>query len=403
MDQYFSIVQQLKTEKDEMCSLLESWVNINSHSENHSGLAEMIDALSSAFVRLDGNIEKVPLHPQKKIDAKGNISYVNLGEALVISKHREAPIQVLLAGHMDTVFPVENPFQRLKTLDENRLSGPGAADMKGGLVVLLKALETLEKSSLAGKIGWEVLINADEEIGSPCSELLFREAAQRHRIGLLFEPSYPDGAIVNERKGSFNFTVTAKGKAAHAGRDFTEGRNAINAIARFICGVNSLTNAYQGITVNVGSVQGGGPVNIVPDYAACSVNIRITHPKDTHRIKASVQEMVDGLGGPNGISMSLHTQTVRPPKPFDAKNQQLYESLKTCAASLGIDLKWRPSGGVCDGNILSAAGLPTVDSLGVIGGGLHTPGEYLLADSLVQRSQLAAYFLMNIAMGKISV
>lgn len=390
-----TLLKQIESAEEEMLSLLESWVNINSYTDNLEGLALMTDALISAFSPLQGEMQRIILPPRKKIDSKGNLYEAPVGNALVITKHPHAPIKVILGGHMDTVYPPDSPFQHFNKIDSDRCQGPGVADMKGGLVVLLKALETLEKSPFAGKIGWEVIINPDEEIGSPCSEALFIEAAQRNRFGLIFEPSFPDGSLVNERKGSLNFTVAARGKSAHAGRDFFQGRNAVIALARFILGVNALTNRYSGITVNVGYVQGGGPVNIVPDFAMCRINIRVMNLKDVVRIKESIQEMTNGSTEPD-VEMTLYEDSARAPKPFDNKNQKLFETFKECAASLGVSIKWQASGGVCDGNILSAAGLATIDTLGVVGGCIHTPDEYCLINSLVERAKLTAYFLMKL-------
>lgn len=403
MISYLPLLQQLEFQQTEMLDLLESWVNINSGSENLEGLAAMINALSSAFAVLDGNLRKVDLPGYQKIDSKGNINEAKVGQALVISKHPDAPIHIFLGGHMDTVYPLAHSFQKAKKIDQDLFQGPGAADMKGGLVILLKALEILEKSPLAGKIGWEVLINPDEEIGSPASESLFTEAAKRNRIGLLFEPTYPDGSIVNERKGSLNFTIIAKGKPAHAGRDFFKGRNAIIALSRFMTAAAALTNQYLGITVNVGFVEGGGPVNIVPDLAVCKLNIRVMRPQDVQLIKDSIQQIVNGCCEPDGATLTLHPQVSRPPKPFDEKNKVLFGLVKEHAASMGIQLNWQPSGGVCDGNLLAAAGLPTVDTLGVVGGNIHTSEEYMLINSLTERSKLAASFLLKIAAGEIVI
>lgn len=402
MDPILSYVNQFPERKDETLQLLQSWVNINSHSENLVGLEEMIHALKTTFSSLEGEIKEITLPPYKKIDSKGLIGEIPVGKALSITKHPQAPFKVFFGGHMDTVYPTTDPFQKGVLLDQ-QYKGPGAADMKGGLLVLFKALEALEQSPYAGKIGWEVLINPDEEIGSPSSEFLLKQAAKRNQLALIFEPSFPDGSIVHERKGSINFTIISRGKAAHAGRDFYSGRNAISALARFILGVETLTNRYKGITVNVGHVEGGGAANIVPDLAICKVNIRITHPKDFSITKESLEEMVKGSVSPDGIAMEIYQHSERPPKPFDEKQQRVFEQLKACAAKFNIDLKWQSTGGVCDGNILAAAGLPTIDSLGVVGGNLHTADEYLLVDSLWERARLVAFYLMKLANQEITL
>lgn len=280
------------------------------------------------------------------------------------------------------------------------MRGPGAADMKGGLVIMLKALEAFDKSPFAEKIGWEVLINPDEEVGSPASEQLFIKRASQFDIGLIFEPAFSDGSLVSERKGSINYTVVAHGKAAHAGRDYYAGRNAITGMARFVQGIETLNDRQRGITINVGTFEGGRSPNIVPDLAICKVNMRFQNPKDLPMIVASVRAMVEGCTTPNGVTFELHDNGIRPPKPFNKANRLLFDALQACAQEIGLDVKWQPSGGVCDGNTLSAAGLPTVDTLGAVGGHIHTHDEYILIKSLAERAKLTAFFLMQLAKNK---
>ncbi len=397
MNSYLPYLEALRSEETNMVHLLESWVNINSFSDNLAGLIKMTDAIETAFSDLEGTKERILLPNRKKTDSKGQWVEIPSAAAFSMQKHPQAPFKVLLAGHMDTVYPPSSSFQSAERLSPEILRGPGVADMKGGLVIMLKALETLEKSPFAGKIGWEVLINPDEEIGSPSSESLFVQRAPHFNIGLIFEPAFPDGSLVNERKGSVNYTVVAHGKSAHAGRDYYAGRNAITAMARFVQGVETLNDRQRGITVNVGSFEGGGPTNIVPDLAISKLNVRLQNPKDLAMISKSIREMVKGATSPDGIIFELHEHTVRPPKLFNKPHPLLFEALKDCAKEFKIDLKWQPSGGVCDGNTLAAAGLPTIDTLGAVGKNIHTHDEFILIPSLVERACLTAYFLMYLA------
>lgn len=394
---YTPYLQLINGQQDQMADLLEGWANINSGSNNLAGLAQMRTALETAFLPLGGTMQTIPLPPRIKIDSLGQTVHVPHGDALRITKHPSASIQVFLGGHMDTVYGPQHPFQKVIRLDKNRMQGPGVADMKGGLVVLLKALTALENSPFAGKVGWEVLINPDEELGSQGSHPLLVEAAKRNRLGLLFEPSLPDGSIVTSRKGSANFTVVAKGRAAHAGRDFASGRNAISALARFINAIEELNNPSEGITINVGHVEGGGPTNIVPDLAICRFNVRVVAPEGLIMIRERLQSEVAKGNQREGITLSLHENVSRPPKPFDRKTEALFLELKKCATDLRLPFDGKPSGGVCDGNILSAEGLPVIDTLGVLGGNIHTADEYVELDSLPQRATLAAYFLMQLS------
>lgn len=220
---------------------------------------------------------------------------------------------------------------------------------------------------------------------------LIAQHAKGHDVGLVFEPSFPDGSIVSARKGSANFTIIARGKAAHAGRDFHLGDNAITKIARFAIEAEALTDDSKEITVNIGHIEGGGPVNIVPDLAVCRLNVRMREDKDLKMVKGKLKELAEKY------AVELTQDSERPPKPFDEKTQQLFAAFKECAAEFGMELKWSPSGGVCDGNTLAGAGLPTIDTLGMVGGGIHTPKEYAELGSLKERAKLLALFLMHFA------
>jgi glutamate carboxypeptidase len=379
-----------------MTDLLETWGNINSGTSNLAGLASMLNALKKAFATLGGEMRELPLPSTKTVDSDGKPIEENFGSLLLITKHPETEFKVLLCGHMDTVYPIGSPFQKVQKTGEIMI-GPGVTDMKGGLLIMLIALQALERSPFAGKIGWEVLINSNEEVGSPESEFFLREAAARNDVGLLYEPAFPDGAIVSTRKGSMNLTVVFKGKAAHSGRDFFQGRNAITAAARFALAVESLTNSDGTITVNIGSMKGGGPINIVPDTAVLGINKRITKSEDLAKMLNQIKELVEKSNAQEGISITLYEYSSRAPKPFDEKNTALFEKIKACAHEMDMDLTARPSGGVCDGNVLSEEGLPTIDTLGVIGGKIHTPQEYVMLNSLTERAALSAYFLMKLA------
>lgn len=391
-----SYVDWIQEDQKEMLSQLETWSNINTASTNTEGLQKQMKLLKQAFKKLNGKMEEIPLAPLEQVQSNGKIKHAPLGKILSISKHPKAPIQVFLGGHMDTVFSPSNPFQTCKRIDDNTLVGPGVADMKGGLLIMLKALEALEKSPWGGKIGWQVLINPDEEIGSMNSASFIRAAAQHKQLGLLFEPAYPDGSIVSSRKGSANYTVVAQGKAAHVGRDFELGHNAIVKLARLICEVNDLNNPSGGITVNVGVVKGGEAVNIVPDLASCRINIRAVNLEDFFLIKETLLNILTTLNERSDVTLNLYQQGERSPKIFDEAHRNLFVNLRKTSLILGSGIDWKPSGGVCDGNILFEAGVPSIDTLGAIGGKIHTQEEYILINSLVQRAQLTALFLMQL-------
>ncbi|MES0364133.1 MAG: hydrolase, partial [Desulfobacteria bacterium] len=296
--------------------------NINSGTFNIAGLDKILDKLSDLLKPLGGEQETISLEPLKQVGARGEIEEVPLGKVLRIRKHPEASMQVFLGVHMDTVFPIDSPFQKTVRVGDNTLNGPGVADAKGGLVILMTVLEALERSPWAGNIGWEILINPDEEVGSPGSAALLEESAERNHLGLIFEPTFPDGSLAAKRKGTGSFTAVARGKAAHAGRDPQLGRNAIRAMADFIQAIDDLNGQRNGITINAGFIQGGGPVNIVPDLAILKFNVRFALPGDENWVQKELDKAARSINVLDGLSLELHGQFFRQPKILSKANHR---------------------------------------------------------------------------------
>jgi glutamate carboxypeptidase len=309
---------------------------------------------------------------------------------------------VLLSIHYDTVFGPTHPFQHTAPLEgADALSGPGVVDAKGGIIVMLSALTALEKSDVRENIGWEVLLNPDEEIGSPGSAELLKDAVPRNHFGLVYEPAMPDGALVGARKGSGTFTVVVRGRPAHAGRDFDKGRSAILAMAELIRALPP--RPRPGLIVNCGSVHGGaGAVNIVPDLAIAQFNVRAETSDDKFWFEQLLHGVAAQLERAEGIRVSLHGQFHSPPKPMDPRSWKLMEAVLATGQELGMTLPVKSSGGTCDGNKLAAAGLPVVDSMGPVGGDLHSEREYVHLSSLIERSKLTALLLLKLASGEIA-
>jgi glutamate carboxypeptidase len=384
-----------------MATLLESWSNVNSGSLNLAGLDAMLDLLTKHFSSLGAQIEIIALPEQDIINNKGLLAKQSLGRALRLKMRPEAPLQIFLGGHYDTVFAADHPFQKVRRLDENTLNGPGVADLKGGLIVMHKALETLEKSPVAKNIGWEVLINPDEEISSPGSTPLFEEAAKRNHLGLVFEPSLADGSIVAKRKGSGNFAVVVHGRSAHVGREAHLGRSAILALSEIIVELEALNGALAGIIVNVGQIEGGGSLNTVPNLAIGRFNVRYENKACGDAVLAQIEKILAKARAKDGITAELHGSLNRAPKDVTDGIAKLFQILETCAAAEGLKITRRDTGGVCDGNTLAAAGLANIDTLGVRGGGIHSEKEYVLLDSIVERTRLTARLLLGLASGDV--
>lgn len=371
---------------------------INSGTHNPVGINRVGEYYAALFAeRLEAAIDKFSLDPWQRITMLGHLEEQELGCLWRIRKRPDAPIQVLLCGHLDTVFGQESGFQKSTYQDRDTLNGPGAADMKGGILVMLSALEALEQHPDHHNVGWTVLLNPDEEIGSPGSAGWFAREAHRHHLGMVYEPALPDGNLAGSRKGSGNFTLTLVGQSAHAGRNPEDGRNAINAAAHAIKLLEQIDGAREGLTINTGIIQGGTSTNQVPDTCVVKFNVRIRHPEDADWCLTQLENVQLAMNQINGFSASLHGSFTRMPKALDDAHIELFSLLKECGQQLQLDLKWIPTGGCCDGNNLSNHGLPNIDTLGVRGGFIHSPDEFICLDSLNERAKLSALMLITLA------
>lgn len=412
MQYYLPYLNWIDHKTDQMKELLTLWANINTHSANFEGLQQFVEELKKRFVDLQGTIQEIELPSHVVIDEKGHKINVSLGKALSISKRANAPIQILLNGHMDTVFSKHSSFQKAHQTNPNTIVGPGVCDMKGGLVVLLYALQVLEKSPYASKIGWTVIITPDEEIGSPGSKNLLEAAAKKHHLGLIFEPAHSDGSLVTTRPGSTNLVIIVRGKSAHAGRDYTQGRSALAKACRLVLEIEALNTLMHGqempketlgehVIVNTGEFRSGNSFNIVPDLAIFRVNIRASEPHLLKEVRKKIDEII--AKNSDGLEVEVHEQSTRGPKSIDSKTDTLYRFVKECAIALDETLSMKASGGVSDGNTLAASGLSTIDSLGPIGGKMHTHEEYVDIDSIRKRTKLVSLVLMRIGNGEFEI
>lgn len=383
-----------------MLAQVESWAAVNSGSRNLPGLARMAELLASAFSALPADISLVDGDAVEAVKPDGQIEWLAHGRHLHLSVRPEAEIRLLLTGHMDTVFAIDHPFQAMKWLDAGTLNGPGVADMKGGLAVMLAALTALEASPCAPRIGYEVLINSDEEVGSPSSAGLLRKAAAGKLAAFTYEPALPDGTLAGARAGSGNFSITVTGRSAHAGRNPEEGRNALLAAADLALRLKN--GSGGGFTCNPARIDGGGPNNVVPDHAILRVNFRPKSAGDEAAARALLDQTISAVSREHEVSMRLHGGFGRPPKPMDDKALPLFAFVRRCGRELGLSLDWRDTGGVCDGNNIAACGVPVVDTMGVRGGGIHSDAEFLIVDSLPERAKLSALTFLRIAQGRMT-
>jgi len=384
-------IAALPKRADELRDLLTRWCNQNSGSENLPGLAAMLGLLQAEFARLPGaKAERVALAGTP-------------AQALRLRVRPAAPLQIFISGHYDTVYGAGHPFQKCELVAPDRLRGPGTSDMKGGLVVLLAALQAFEKTPHAERIGYEILLGPDEETGSIGSAPVLEEAATRHRFGLVFEPARANGDLVKSRKGTGIFTLTCRGRAAHAGRDPSAGRNAILALCELLPQVEALGREMPGLMVNVGAIRGGGPANIVPDFAEAVINARVTNAGDDLLFLRRLHEISAPWHAREGYRLEIGGGFNRGPKVETPYEIALFADWQACGRALGVTFDWLHVGGGSDGNLLAAAGLPNLDGLGCVGDNLHSPEEFCLLPSLVQRAQVAALFLHRLAAEEIAL
>lgn len=397
MDNYIPYLDWINGQAGKMADLTIKWAAINSSSLNVRGLDALLEILVGDFKILGGEAERIELKEYVTINGNGRHTNSPLGKALRIIKRPELKKRIFLCIHYDTVHKPENGFEERILVHGGRVKGPGVTDAKGGLAIMLTALQALERSPWASNLGWEILINPDEEIGSPGSAVLLQQAAKRNMLGLIFEPTLSDGSMVDSRKGSGNFTAVVRGKAAHAGRSPGSGRNAINALAELIVDLNCFAESTDTITLNIGKIEGGKAINVVPDLAIARFNVRVKSPDDIVLVESKLNGVQEMFKSREGFDLEIFGSFTRPPKLVDPDTLRLIDLVTTSAKELGIDLSWRHSGGASDGAILAANGLPTVDTLGPSGNNIHSPDEYLILSSLPERARITALVLMKIA------
>jgi glutamate carboxypeptidase len=384
-----------------MLEQVEVWSAINTGTANLAGLARQAEALRAAFGVLPGEAALVDPAPVSAIAADGTGFDKPHGQHLVVRVRPHANRRILLTGHMDTVFPEDHPFQSQRWLDAETLNGPGVADMKGGIAVMLHALMAFEETSVASSLGYDVLINSDEETGSLASADLIAQLAAGKLAALTYEPAaLPDGTLAHERGGTGNYSVVITGRSAHAGRNPHEGRNAVVAAADMILRLKALER--DDITINPAKLEGGGPNNVVPDHAVLRFNIRPKSATAGEHFERDLKSLIAAVETAHEVHCHRHGGITRPPKPVDARAQKLFDLVRACGAELGQDIRWKSTGGVCDGNNIAACGVPVVDTMGVCGGAIHSAQEFLIVPSLATRAALSARVIQRLAEGALA-
>ena len=395
------ICERVKAAEAEMQARALSWAGINTGSWNREGLESLAPKLADAFSSLDADVMLRETEPFEIVNEAGLADKFQTAPILDVRSRPDARVQIVMSGHYDTVFP-KGTFETIRDLGDGRMNGPGLADMKGGLSIMLGALQAFEAGPLKSKLGYRIVVTPDEEIGNFASAAALTEAASAGAmVGMTYEPCMDTGAMSGGRKGSAVFDIVLHGRSAHAGRAKEEGRSAIEAAAHLVVGLEALNGLFEGVTFNVGAVDGGSAVNIVPDLAIVRFGARAPDAEAAAWATEQVRALFKEATARDGITGHLHGGFYRPPKPRNRAQQALFDAVSATGKAIGLSLEFVDTGGVCEGNNIFAAGVPNVDTLGVMGGRIHSSEEYVIMSSFVERATLSALLLNRFADGRI--
>ena len=393
------ICNRISALHDAMLARTLAWSADNTGSYNTAGLNAFAPKLIAALGALEADVKTHASDPFERIDAKGQAQTIQTGPVITATTRPDAPVQIVMTGHYDTVFP-KGSFEKITQLEDGRINGPGLADMKGGLSLMIGAMTAFEAGPLKDKIGYRIVITPDEEIGNFASVPFLMAAAKDAHIGMTYEPAMESGAMSGGRKGSAIYDMVLHGKATHAGRDKEGGRSALLAAALATQKLEALNNPTTGLSVNVGKIDGGNAVNIVPDLAIVRFGVRAPDEAVATQADATIKAIFAETIARDGISGHIHGGFYRPPKPRNTAQAVLFDAVAETGKGIGLNLDFQDTGGVCEGNNVFAAGVPNVDTLGVVGGRIHSTDEYFWPDSLTERAQLSGLLLNRLADGR---
>jgi glutamate carboxypeptidase len=364
---------------------LERLVNIDCGTYTKTGVDEVGRWLAGRLTELGASVRTEP--------------NAELGDCVVGEWHGGGAVNVLLVGHLDTVFEPGTVAQRPFTVRGGRAYGPGVADMKSGLLGGLYALQAVR--SVAGKDGLPfgrlVFIgNPDEEIGSPASTPLIEKTAAQMDFALVLEEGRANGDIVSARKGVVDIRMHVEGRAAHAGVEPDKGRSAVVEAAHKVLALTALNGRWPGVTVNVGAVSGGTRANVVAEHAQLEIDLRATSRTALEQAEAEIRAIAAQSTIPD-VQTSIELRGHFWPMEKTSAGAALVDQAVDIAGRLGFVLHDAATGGASDANTTSGAGVPSLDGLGPVGGNPHSPAEYIELDSIVPRTTLVAALLLELS------
>jgi glutamate carboxypeptidase len=358
----------------DMKALLKQLVEIESPSHDKAAVDRVGAVVAAEARKLGAEVEIVPN------EETGDHVILRLPSP---GGRREDEESILLLCHMDTVFPLGTLANTPYREADGKIFGPGVLDMKAGIVLSLAAIEEARKSGATRPI--TLLCTSDEEIGSLTSRELIKSLAGNAALVLVLEGALLDGSLKTWRKGSGEFVVKVKGRAAHAGGDHEKGRNAIEEMAHQVIAIQKLTDYSKGTTLNVGVMHGGTVSNVVPEHAEIEVDVRFLQPGEWERLEDEMSKLKPVLDGP---SLEVTGRLNRPPMPSDETMKATFEKARSIAAGIGMELKAGGTGGVSDANFVAPMGIPVLDGMGAIGEGYHSDREYIFESCLEEKKRL---------------
>jgi glutamate carboxypeptidase len=377
-------LRYFQKQQRQILDTIQQLVEIESPSDVKAAVDRLGTVVASRFSELGG---KVQIHRSEKA---GNHLQIHFSPP-----RGGRQDSVLLLGHTDTVYPIGTISKMPYRMTKGRVLGPGVADMKAGIALAFHAIEALLQWN-AGKLPRPVtlLLVSDEEVGSASSRDLTEHLAKQSSAVLVLEPAHgPNGAVKTARKGVGSYTMKVEGRAAHAGLDFEKGQSAVLELARQICAISDLADRERRITINVGKVSGGTRSNVVPAEATASIDVRIRTKDEAAEIHRSLTSLK--RFNPN-CKLTITGGINRPPLERTDGVIALYENARALAAEIGWDLEEAAVGGGSDGNFTAALGIPTLDGLGAVGGGAHSPEEFVVVSELPRRAALLAALIEEV-------
>ncbi len=372
---------------DDYVEALEELVDIDSGSYTPEGVNRVADLCEARFRSHGWSVERIPHRPTE--------GERQLGDLLVGRLEGAGGPRVLMIGHTDTVFDPGTVAERPFRVDGERAMGPGVSDMKGGLLAGFIAVEVLQEAGF-GRFGRITYVNnPDEEIGSPFSRAHIAELAKEADVALVLESARENGDVVSARKGVSDYVIEIVGRAAHAGVEPERGRSAILEAAHKTIALQALNGRWPGVTVNVGVVAGGTRTNVVPERCRLEVDVRSTAEDTLREAEAEVERIAAEHTVPD-VSATTRSGAWHRPMEKREGGARLAALAIDVAAELGFELRDAATGGASDANTTSAAGVPTLDGLGPVGGDDHGPKEWIDLTSVVPRISLLAGLISRV-------